>query len=233
MDPQGGHRVDAERGQVRRVEVQPDAHVGKPSPQLRGVGEVARLPVGVPHRHVAVLHDEGDVASTSLVDEVRQELRGCGEVVADSPSGVATDEHAHGADAEQARRVAAPQQVRADAITTVGVQQVLVARHPGDADTGRAYRLGEAACRDLVERLDVDVRRVVFHPRRPRRVSRSVYPFAAAQPTTRSSGHRRKQSVSSPSRMPAGVTTSRSSRRRVRRRGRAGESIGDAQVARC
>ena len=98
-----------------------------PLPELRRVGEVARVAVRVPALHHAVLDHQPHAALAGVVDERREDPLGLAQVVGDATAGVAADERADGHAAERGGRVDAGAQVRVDRLALGGVRvQVVV-----------------------------------------------------------------------------------------------------------
>jgi hypothetical protein len=126
--PQGRDRVDAHPDQVGGVVVQVQAQREQPLPQLRRIGEVAGIAVGVPALHHAVLDDQLDPALTGVVDQGLEQLLGLLEVVGHRPGRVAADKGSHGGAAEGGGGVDAGQHVVVDrlALLRVGVEVVVV-----------------------------------------------------------------------------------------------------------
>ena len=121
-------RVDPDPEQVRRVEVEPEAELEHPLPELGRVGEVAGIAVGVPALHHAVLDHQPHPALARVVDQRRQHPLGLAQVVGDAERVVAADEGADRDAAEGRGRVDAGAQVGVDrlALGRVGVQVVVV-----------------------------------------------------------------------------------------------------------
>ena len=67
-----GHRVDPQPQQVRGVEVEVEPEREHPLPQLRRVGQVAGVAVGVPALHRAVLDHQPHAALAGPVDQRRE-----------------------------------------------------------------------------------------------------------------------------------------------------------------
>jgi len=128
VGPYGGDRVDAHPDQVGRVvvEVQPDAE--HPLPQLRGVREVAGVPVRVPTLHHAVLDDDLDSPLAGPVDQRGEHGLGVGQVLPHRPARVAADERADRGAAQVGGGLDAPQDVPVDRLPLggVGVEVVVV-----------------------------------------------------------------------------------------------------------
>ena len=85
--PQRGDRVDAEPEQVGRVEVEIEAELEHPLPELGRVGEVARVAVRVPALHHAVLDHQPHAALAGVVDERREDALGLAQVLRDAAAG--------------------------------------------------------------------------------------------------------------------------------------------------
>lgn len=134
---EGIDRIDAQPDQVRGVIVQVQPEAEQPVPQLGRVREVARIPVGVPALHRAVLDDEPDPVVLGVPDQFRQQLLGLPQVVRHRPCSVPTDERADVRHAERRGGADACLEMAVNPLTLsrVSDEVVLVAAHCGKGQT--------------------------------------------------------------------------------------------------
>src|SRR5918994_3578769 len=158
--PQRLDRVDPEPEQVRGVEVQEQPELEHPLPQLGRVGEVARISVGVPALHDAVLDHQRHAPLAGVVDEGREYPLGLAQVLGHAAPRIAADESPHRDASERGRRVDAGANVGVDrlALARVRMQVVVVVGERREGEAVIVERLPNALGLRLVERLGRDVR---------------------------------------------------------------------------
>ena len=156
-----GDRLDPQPQEVRGVEVEPEAQVEHPLPQLRRVGEVARVPVRVPALHHAVLDHQLDSALAGVGDERREDPLGLAEVLGDASGGVAPDERPHGDAPEGGGGIHARLDVGVDCLSLlgVGVEVVVVVGERGAREPVLGERRVHAVHLGVVEGVGGDVAR--------------------------------------------------------------------------
>jgi hypothetical protein len=111
---------------MRRVVVEVEADREHPLPQLRRVGEVPWITIGVPALHHAVLDDNLDAFLARALDQRREDLLRLTKVLHDRLRRVTADKRPDRGAAEKGGGADAREDVIVDGLAQVGVRMQVV-----------------------------------------------------------------------------------------------------------